>query len=233
MGDFGLSVSTLSRTDTFATAHGKIMGTPAYSSPEQLRGDALDVRADIYSVGATLFTLLTNQAPFDGENVIQVVANAVNQKPKSLSEVRQDIPQELEKIVTRCLSKEPTGRYADYTSLRNELLPFSSKEPEPASILVRASCGWIDFLIAFLIPYVAIMLFYGSEELIVRPLVDRTLYSFRYYFAFLGFGFLYFAICEGFFGAGLGKYLKGLRVVRADNRTPGFWRARASVIPDR
>ena len=53
VGDFGLSVFTLARTDTFVTAHGKIMGTPAYASPEQLRGDNLDLRADIYSVGAS------------------------------------------------------------------------------------------------------------------------------------------------------------------------------------
>jgi serine/threonine protein kinase len=57
VGDFGLSVSTLARADTFVTAHGKIMGTPAYAAPEQLRGDTLDLRADIYSVGATLFSL--------------------------------------------------------------------------------------------------------------------------------------------------------------------------------
>ena len=55
------------------------MGTPAYAPPEQLRGDNLDVRADIYSVGATLFTLLTGRAPFEGNNAVQVVANAVNQ----------------------------------------------------------------------------------------------------------------------------------------------------------
>jgi serine/threonine protein kinase len=85
VGDFGLSVSTLARTDTFVTAHGKIMGTPAYASPEQLRGDALDVRADIYSVGATLYTLLTDRAPFEGDNAVQVVAHAVNQKPKPLT----------------------------------------------------------------------------------------------------------------------------------------------------
>ena len=170
VGDFGLSVSTLARTDTFVTAHGKIMGTPAYASPEQLRGDSLDVRADIYSVGATLFTLLTDRAPFEGDNAVQVVANAVNKKPKPLSEFRKDVPPGLERAVTRCLAKEPEGRYANYTALRNALLPFSSKEPEPASMKVRASTGWIDYLIAFLPPYVVLMLFVGVDKLIIRPL---------------------------------------------------------------
>ncbi|GAF67992.1 unnamed protein product, partial [marine sediment metagenome] len=103
VGDYGLSVSTLAKTDTFVTVQGNIMGTPAYASPEQLRGDTLDVRADIYSVGATLFTLLTNRAPFEGDNVVQVVANAVNQKPKPLTELREDVPPGLGKVVARCL----------------------------------------------------------------------------------------------------------------------------------
>ncbi|MHC4535747.1 MAG: serine/threonine protein kinase, partial [Planctomycetota bacterium] len=192
VGDFGLSVSTLARTDTFVTAHGKIMGTPAYSSPEQLRGDALDLRADIYSVGATLFTLLTNRAPFEGDNAVQVVANAVNKKPKPLSELREDVPGGLERVVIRCLAKEPDGRYADYSALRNALLPFSSKEPEPASMNIRGSAGWIDFLIAFLIPFVALILWAGGEKLLAWPLYERSLYSARYYIALWSFGFLYF-----------------------------------------
>jgi len=225
VGDFGLSVSTLAKTDTFVTTHGKIMGTPAYASPEQLRGDTLDLRADIYSVGATLFTLLTDRAPFEGDNVVQVVANAVNQKPKPLTELRQDVPPGLERVVARCLAKEPEGRYADYTALRNALLPFGSKEPESASMKVRMLAGWIDYLIAFLPPYVTLMFLVGGDKLLVRPLVERTLYSFRYYIAFLGFGFLYFGICEGFWGGGLGKLLKGLRVVRTNGRPPGIGRA--------
>ncbi|MGB2986765.1 MAG: protein kinase, partial [Phycisphaerae bacterium] len=211
VGDFGLSVSTLAKTDTFVTAHGKIMGTPAYASPEQLRGDTLDLRADIYSVGATLFTLLTDRAPFEGDNAVQVVANAVNQEPTPLTELRDEVPPGLARVVARCLAKEPDGRYADYTTLRNVLLPFSSKEPEPASMKVRASAGWIDYLIAFLLPYVTLMLFVGGEELLIRPIVERTLYSARYYLALLSFGFLYFSIVEGIWGAGLGKRLKGLR----------------------
>jgi uncharacterized RDD family membrane protein YckC len=225
VGDFGLSVSTLAKTDTFVTAHGKIMGTPAYASPEQLRGDALDVRADIYSIGATLFTLLTCRAPFEGDNVVQVVANAVNKEPAPLSELREGAPPGLERVVARCLAKDPGARYPGYAALRNALLPFSSREPEPASILDRVWAGWIDYLLAFLPPYVTLMFLVGAGELLVRPLVDRTLYSARYYFVLLGLGFLYFTIFEGVWGAGLGKWLKGLRVVRTNGRPPGLGRA--------
>jgi len=230
VGDFGLSVSTLARNDTFVTAHGKIMGTPAYASPEQLRGDSLDLRSDIYSVGATLFTLLTDRAPFEGDNAVQVVANAVNKKPKPLSEFRKDMPPGLERVVARCLAKEPNGRYADYTVLRNALLPFSSREPEPASMKIRSAVGWIDYLIAFLPAYVILMLFVGVEKLIIRPLAERTLYSLRYYIALFCFGFLYFAIAEGIWGAGIGKYLKGLRVVRTNGRRPGIVRALIRIL---
>jgi uncharacterized RDD family membrane protein YckC len=162
--------------------------------------------------------------------VVQVVANAVNKKAKPLSELRKDVPPGLERVVARCLAKEPEGRYADYTALRNALLPFSSKEPEPASVVVRASAGWIDYLIAFLPPYVALMFLVGAEELLVGPLVDRTLYSFRYYIAFLCCGFLYFGITEGIWGSGVGKYLRGLRVVRTNGRRPGFGRALIRIL---
>jgi eukaryotic-like serine/threonine-protein kinase len=230
VGDFGLSVSTLARDDTFVTAHGKIMGTPAYASPEQLRGDALDLRADIYSVGATLFTLLTNRAPFEGDNAVQVVANAVNQKPKALTELREDMPPGLERVVNRCLAKEPNGRYTDYAALRNALLPFSSLEPKPASLKLRVSAGWIDYLIGFLPPYVALMFMVGGEGLFVQPLVERSLYSARYYILLFSLAILYFAIVEGILGAGLGKRLKGLRVVRSNGRTPGPGRALLRIL---
>ena len=161
---------------------------------------------------------------------MQVVANVVNQKPKPLRELREEVPPGLERVVTRCLAKEPEGRYEDYMALRNALLPFCSKEPEPASMAIRASSGWIDYLIAFLPPYVALMLFVGAEELLVAPLVERTLYSARYYFALWAVGFLYFAIAEGIFGGGPGKRLKGLRVVRPNGRPPGIARALIRIL---
>ena len=230
VGDFGLSVSTLAKTDTFVTAHGKIMGTPAYAAPEQLRGDTLDLRADIYSVGATLFTLLTNRPPFEGDNAVQVVANAVNQKPKALGEFRDDMPPELERVIIRCLAKEPEGRYPDYPTLRNVLLPFSSRVPEPASMKLRAAAGWIDYLSAFLMPYVALMLSVGAVEVHVLPFVDRTLYAGRFLLICYGLGFLYFAIAEGFWGAGLGKRTQG--PTRSADRRGSAWVC-AGVCPHR
>ncbi|MGE3310792.1 MAG: protein kinase [Limisphaerales bacterium] len=225
VGDFGISVSTLARADTFVTGHGRILGTPAFAAPEQLRGDTVDVRADIYSVGATLFTLLTNRPPFEGDNAVQVVANAVNQKPKALGTFRDDVPPTLERVVARCLAKEPADRFADYGQLRDALLPFSSREAEPASMNTRAAAGWIDYIIAFFVPYVALSLSIGLGRFHFGPLVERTLPSARYYLAFLAFGFLYFTITEGIWGAGLGKAVMGLRVVRSGNRVPGLGRA--------
>ena len=230
VGDFGLSVSTQAGDDSYMTAAGAIMGTPAYAAPEQLRGDELDVRADIYSVGATLFTLLTGRAPVEGNNAVQVVANAMNQKPKRLATFRDDVPPGLEKIVARCLAKEPGGRYSDYTTLRNSLLPFSSNEPEPASMKARLPAGWIDYLIAFLVPYAILATTVGTEEFHFLFLIDRTLYSARYHIAFLGLGLLYFSIVEGIWGAGLGKRLKGLRVIRPGGRRPGVLRAFVRIL---
>lgn len=225
VGDYGLSVSTMARDDSYATAAGTIMGTPAFAAPEQLRGDELDVRADLYSVGATLFTLLTGRTPFDGANAVQVVANAVNQPPKSITEFRDDVPAPLQKVIGRLLAKEPAGRYGSYPALRDALLPFSSREPEAASMMLRLAAGWLDFLLAFLVPYVALMLLVGGTELLVQPLVERSLFGAKYYLLLFGFGFLYFTLAEGIGGAGIGKRLKGLRVVRRDGRTPGLARA--------
>jgi len=230
VGDFGLSVSTLAGDDSYATATGVVMGTPAYAPPEQLRGDELDVRADIYSVGATLYTLLTGQAPFGGRNAVQVVANVVNEKPKPVTALRTDVPPGLERVVARCLAKEPDGRYPGYVALRNALLPFCSRAPEPAPMTVRAAAGWIDYLIAFLPAYVTLMLLVGGEALLVQPLAERSLYSARYYLALLAVGFLYFGLAEGIWGGGVGKRLKGLRVVGPNGRPPGIGRALVRVV---
>ena len=73
VGDFGLSISTLARDVSQLTMTGAFLGTPQFAAPEQLKGDPLDVRADIYGVGATLYYLLTGQPPFDDTNMLALV----------------------------------------------------------------------------------------------------------------------------------------------------------------
>jgi hypothetical protein len=73
VGDFGLSIATLARDEATLAVAGTIMGTPGFASPEQLRGEALDVRSDIYSVGATIYYLLTGKAPFDDPNIMTMI----------------------------------------------------------------------------------------------------------------------------------------------------------------
>jgi serine/threonine protein kinase len=80
VGDFGLSISTLAKADRDLTLAGAFLGTPAFASPEQLRSDDLDVRSDIYSVGATLYYLLTGRPPFEEENILRL-ASTGNPEP--------------------------------------------------------------------------------------------------------------------------------------------------------
>ena len=79
IGDFGLSISTAVRAETALTASGNFLGTPAFCSPEQLRGEELNARSDIYSVGATLFYLLTGHTPFQSKNVVALIATVLEQ----------------------------------------------------------------------------------------------------------------------------------------------------------
>jgi len=115
-------------------------------------------------------------------------------------------------------------------ALRNALLPFSTREAQPASLTVRASAGWIDYLVAFMTPYVPLMLLAGGEEFHARFFVEPSLSAARYYLVFLIFGLLYFSLVEGIWGAGLGKRLKRLRVVRTDGRSPGMGRALVRIL---
>jgi serine/threonine protein kinase len=135
IGDFGLSISTLARDQTRLTMTGAILGTPAYSSPEQLRGDELDVRSDIYSVGATLYFLLTGRTPFQADNVVNLVATVLEKPAPPPRLLRPGIPKHLAQIVLRCLAKQPAQRFRNYEQLRQALSPFTSAAPTPARTL--------------------------------------------------------------------------------------------------
>ena len=143
IGDFGLSISTV-RTDPNVTAQGILLGTPAFSSPEQLRGEELNARSDLYSVGVTLFYLLTGRTPFEGHTVVQLVANVLEKPAPAPSQFRKEIPEELARAVLRCLEKQPGERFRNYDELRQALAPFNSMAPVPASLALRFLAGVLD-----------------------------------------------------------------------------------------
>ena len=147
VGDFGLSISTSLRGDSNVTGDGTFLGTPAFSSPEQLRGDELDVRSDIYAVGVTLYYLLTGRMPFKADNLVRLIATVLEHPPKSPAELRPDIPKGLARAVLRCLQKQPAARFRTYDELRQALAPFSSAAPTPAALGLRLGAGIVDYLL--------------------------------------------------------------------------------------
>jgi tetratricopeptide (TPR) repeat protein len=112
------------------TLEGEVVGTPAYMPPEQAGGnlEAVDRRADVYSLGATLYHMLTGQAPFDGEAVNVIVA-LLRQEPPRPRTLRPDLDLDLETICLKCLEKEPERRYRTMSELGADLQAYLEERP--------------------------------------------------------------------------------------------------------
>lgn len=231
VGDFGLSISTSARDQTEVTQSGTFMGTPAFSSPEQLRGDELNVRSDLYSVGVTLYFLLTGRTPFEADNVVKLLATVLEQPAESPRKYRPEIPQGLASIILRCLQKQPTDRFKDYAELRKPLLPFTSAAPTPATLGLRWVAHFMDgLLLTWLVSVIQFSLI--DLDQLTDPqrmrgpqvlLMTLGIYLFR---------ILYFAIPEGLWGLTPGRVLCRVRVVGPDRTAPGIGRAlvRATIF---
>jgi eukaryotic-like serine/threonine-protein kinase len=230
IGDFGLSISTLSRGDSVLTMAGSVLGTPEFASPEQLRGESLDVRSDIYSVGATLYYLLTGKPPFRAENVVQLLATVLEKTAPSPRTLRSEIPEGLARIILRCLAKPTGDRFKDYDELRRALLPFCTMAPTPATLGLRFVAGFIDHMVLAMINLVLSLLFIGDFMALSDPASLRSAEWIRISVGILLFEIAYFAVPEGLRGASLGKAITGLRVGGLDRNAPGIPRATARAL---
>lgn len=215
IGDFGLSVS-LDATAGELTWKPAFQGTPEYAAPEQLRGEPLDVRADIYGVGATLYFLLTGYSPFRERNIAKLLDLKTAPKMPSPADLRPDILSGLSELVERCLSADPNRRPQSYDELTGLLQRFTTSAPAPATLFMRFSAMFLDQIIVGLV--LAAVSFLLKSRLPASagpawPIVLRLC------------GLLYFALWESRSGATPGKRLCGLRVVDEHGRRPAFWRA--------
>ncbi len=150
LADFGLA--RLCREDHEVTMAGTILGTPAFMSPEQCRGDALDGRTDLYSLGATLYYLLSGKLPFAGDNPSVLIHRVVNELPPPLQTLVRGIPDNVVELVQRLMAKLPSARFADgyeVTAAIDEVMVGRSV----ASIAAR---GKVTAVEEFTVPWVTI-----------------------------------------------------------------------------
>ena len=108
-------------TESWATSAGGLLGTVAYMSPEQALAEPIDARSDIFSLGSVLYELVTGTPPFRGNNAI-ATANAIVHEPhRPMRSLRPGVPEGLELVVDKCLSKSPDGRYRSAEDLAQDL----------------------------------------------------------------------------------------------------------------
>ena len=138
--DFGLAKRVADETMTVA---GNLLGSPAYMSPEQARGNAYksDRRADVYSLGVILYELLVGERPFRG-NPESVIHQVIYNEPVSPSMVWPKVPKDLETICLKCLSKELSQRYESARLLADDLRRFGNGEPILARPVSSAERVW-------------------------------------------------------------------------------------------
>jgi len=223
VGDFGLSISTIARGESLVTTTGSVLGTPAYASPEQLRGEDLAVTADIYSVGATLYHMVTGRPPHETVDFIKLITEVLDKTPLSPDRVQPRVPAGLAKVIMRCLAKEPAARFPSYSALRQALLPFSSVAPSAALLGLRFVAGFVDEIFAYL-PALLLLVWTGHDAL-QKLAIDRTTIAALMAIVILLWDLLYYAIPEGLWGAAVGKAICGLRVVGPSRGSTGLPRA--------
>jgi eukaryotic-like serine/threonine-protein kinase len=134
--DFGLAkqiaridedtpTATLTALDA-ATQAGQIVGTAAYMSPEQVEGKPVDGRSDLFAFGALLYEMLGGRRPFSGDTTLSTLASVLKASPDPLRRVRRDVPEAVERVVMRCLEKNPAARYASAAEVRRELMRYQA-----------------------------------------------------------------------------------------------------------
>jgi len=124
--DFGLARDLTLLDQTLSWA---VMGTPAFMSPEQTQGEALGPATDIYSLGATLYALLSGHPPYEGSTLAGLITNQSDSGVRAVRRLNPAVPRDLETITLKCLEREPTKRYATAKALEEDLRRFLANEP--------------------------------------------------------------------------------------------------------
>ncbi len=134
--DFGLAkITSEGRADSGLTSEGQVLGTPDFIAPEQIRdAQSADIRADVYSLGCTLYYLLAGRPPFHGDSLWDLYQAHFSMEAGPLNTLRPDVPAELSALVAKMMAKEPARRFQTPSEVAQALIPFfkPAASPEPA-----------------------------------------------------------------------------------------------------
>jgi uncharacterized RDD family membrane protein YckC len=215
IGDFGLSKSLVRSSELTRT--GSFLGTPLYASPEQIRGETLDPRSDLYAVAATLYFLLAGRAPFQGGDAAATLARIVSDPPPPLRTFRPDIPPALERVIMKGLERNRDKRFRDLAEFQEALSAFLPARLSAAGLSFRAAAYILDVPIAkialFSLLELVILLLARKHNLDpasalrLNVLLDALLFAFC------------FLLVEPRTGASPAKWLFRLRV-RQEDQSP-------------
>ena len=140
--DFGIARIT----DSSKTRTGLVLGTPSFMSPEQLSGKKVDGRSDLYSLGVTLFQLLTGSLPLRGESMMELMHKIANVEPADIRQLRPDLSLAVARVVALALQKRPEARYQTGQQFARDLQEAASgsasaatKSPTPQAVVYDAS----------------------------------------------------------------------------------------------
>ncbi|MFL5340187.1 MAG: protein kinase domain-containing protein [Gemmataceae bacterium] len=218
VGDFGLAKSQADE-DSNLTRTGGFVGTVLFAAPEQLRRQPVDIQADVYSVSATLYFLLTGKPPFDDVDPLAATARIVTENPPLMRELRPELPEALDRVVLRGLERDKVKRWGDLDALRAALLPLLPGKLSAAGLGFRLAAVVIDFIVIFVLVAVAQLLFSRAGMLSAGPPLPGP-HLVPYILRSLGISFaawlLFFAVPEIVWGFSLGKWCFRLRVCAAN-----------------
>jgi serine/threonine protein kinase/Tfp pilus assembly protein PilF len=156
--DFGLAKL---RGSAQVTKTGTTVGTAAYMSPEQIRGEEIDQRSDIFSFGVVLYELLTSRLPFRGEFETALSYSILNENPPPVKSLRKDAPAALQKVIDRCLQKEKTKRYQSADDIVAELRKVQQEITGTVRIVAKQSkVPWIVAALMVALAAIGVYVFY-------------------------------------------------------------------------
>ncbi len=235
IGDFGLARPEAS-DDLQLTQAGMFLGTPAFASPEQLLGDPVDVRSDLFSVGATLHFLLTGKPRYTVDSAARLIAMVMRGAADDLAPLPPTAPAGLQAVLLRCIARDPAARFQDYEGLRDALREFQPAPHVHAPLTRRLVAGAFDCVVLMLLDIPVSMLANLALGRAAGASPQAPLELAVGLSASVALAVAYFAIPEARFGTSAGKWLLRLRVEGARPGHPptpaaAAWRALWFMLP--